>query len=82
MVFEQDKIDSILDGLFEEYNLFVMQMYGVPEPQSLCDAEALFYVQEAQLDKFCQELVVWSISLNVAHANNQTIGVHDNFSYK
>ena len=82
MVFEQDKIDSILDGLFEEYNLFVIQIYGVPELQSLYDAEAFLYVQEAQLDKFRQELVVWSVSLNVAHANNQTIGVHDNFFYK
>lgn len=44
VVSEQDQIDSILDGLPEVYNLFVMQMYGTTEPICLYDVEALLYV--------------------------------------
>lgn len=35
-----------------------MQMYETIEPLSLYDVEAFLYVQEAQLDKFWQELDV------------------------
>ena len=38
---EPDQIDSILDGLLEEYNMFVVQMYGTSEPQTLYGVEAL-----------------------------------------
>lgn len=55
-VYEQDHIDSILDGLPEEYNSFVMQMYSSPDPQYLYDVESFPYVQEAQLDQFYQVL--------------------------
>jgi histone deacetylase 1/2 len=38
-VSEQDQIDSILDGLPEEYNPFVMMMYGRSDSPSLFDDE-------------------------------------------
>lgn len=47
IVSEQDQIDSIFDGLPKEYNLNVIQMYGITEPQSLYNVEALIHVQEA-----------------------------------
>lgn len=52
LISEQDQIDSILDGLPKEYNLFVMQMYGSRFSLSLCDVEELLYVQEVHLDMF------------------------------
>lgn len=63
---KQDQIDSILDGLFEKYNTFFMQMYEGSESHSLCDVEDLLYVQEAQLDQFCQELSVSTVIANLA----------------
>lgn len=48
---EKDHIVSILDGLPEEYNSFVMQMYGYPESLILFDVKVTLYVQEARLDK-------------------------------
>lgn len=47
-----------------------MQMYDTMEYLSLYDVMALLYVQQAQLDKFQQELVVAPVSANVAHANH------------
>lgn len=76
-VIEQDQIDSILDGFPEEYNPFVMKIYGTMESFSLYDVKELLYVQEVQLDKFRQELVVANVSTNVAQANHQTCGVCD-----
>lgn len=49
---KQYQIDLILDGLLEEYNPFIIQMYGTSEPRPLYDVEAFIYVQEAQLNKF------------------------------
>src|SRR4051812_48064070 len=71
VITEQDQIDSILNGLPEEYSPFVMQMYGCPIPPTLCDVEALLYVQEAQLDKFRQELAATTVSANVPHASQR-----------
>jgi histone deacetylase 1/2 len=51
-VTEQDRIDSILEGLQEEYNLFVMMIYGRPDSSSLLDIEGLLLVQESQSKKF------------------------------
>lgn len=48
---EKDHIVSILDGLPEEYNSFVMQMYGYLEPLILFDVKVSLYVQGARLDK-------------------------------
>lgn len=58
---EKDQIDSIRDGLQDEYNPSVKQMYGSFESPILYDVEALLYVQETQLDKLRQELVVLNI---------------------
>jgi histone deacetylase 1/2 len=51
-VTEQDQIDAILEGLPEEYNPFVMMVYGRPDSPSLLDIEGLLLVQESQLEKF------------------------------
>lgn len=58
-----------------------MQMYDTMEYLSLYDVVALLYVQQAQLDKFQQELVVAPVSANVAHANHQTNGVCDQHKF-
>lgn len=76
-VLEQSKIDFILYGLPEEYNPFVMKIYGIMKCISLYCVEELLYVKEAQMDKFWKELVVAIVSANVAHANYQTSGIHD-----
>jgi histone deacetylase 1/2 len=67
-VTEQDQIHSVLEGLPEEYNPFVMMIYGRPDSLSLLDLEGLL-VQESQLEKFRQELTVPSASANVAHTS-------------
>lgn len=68
-VIEQDHIDAILEGLLEEYNSFVMMIYRRIDPPSTTDIEALLMVQEAQLEKFKQELT-GSVVVNVAHGPN------------
>ncbi|KAI5402488.1 hypothetical protein KIW84_050201 [Lathyrus oleraceus] len=69
-----------MDGLFEEYNPFVMQMYGNHVSLTLCDVEALLYVQEAPLDKFCQELAATTIATNIAHISHEVISYRGVFS--
>lgn len=69
---DQDHIDSILEGLPEEYNPFVMMVYGRIDPPSVDAIEALLLVQEAQLDKFRQELATSNVSVNVAQAKTST----------
>ncbi|KAK2357169.1 hypothetical protein QL285_094468 [Trifolium repens] len=54
-VMEQDQIDSILEELPEEYNPFVMMIYGRPDSHSLFDIEGRLFVQELQLENFRQE---------------------------
>lgn len=66
---EQDHIDIILDGLPEEYNSFVKMVYGRPGVMTISDIEALLLVQEAQLDKFRQELAISNASVNVAQSS-------------
>lgn len=52
-----------------------MMIYGKVEWTDLYDVEALLYVQEAQLDNFCQELSIPSVTVNVAQAiTNQNSG--------
>lgn len=53
---KQDQIDYIVDDLPEEYNAFVMEIYGSMESPIICDVETLIYVQEAQLNELSQEL--------------------------
>lgn len=64
--FDQDHIDTILEGLPEEYNSFVMMIYACVEPASMDDIEALLIVQDSQFEKYRQELSSSSVSLNVA----------------
>lgn len=65
----QYQINSILDGLPEEYNLFVMQIYGSPASLSLSDVEVLLYVQEARLKKICHELFASDVTANLDHTS-------------
>ncbi|KAI5401088.1 hypothetical protein KIW84_065792 [Lathyrus oleraceus] len=46
-------------------------MYGFTTPLTLCDDEALLYVQEVQLDKFRQELATSNVSANIAHTSQE-----------
>lgn len=48
-------MDYNLDGLLEEYNPFVMQMYENSESLILYNFEAFHYVKETHLDKFQQD---------------------------
>lgn len=66
---EQEQIDAVLEGLPEEYNNFVMMIYGRPDSPSPYDIEGLLLVQEAQRDKFRQELAITSVSANVAQSS-------------
>lgn len=47
--------------------MFIMMIYGKGGPINIYVMEALLYVQEAQLDKYRQELVTSSVTANVAH---------------
>lgn len=53
-------------------------IYGRIEPHSILDLEALLLVQEAQFEKYMQDLGTSSISVNVAQGpsnqNNQGDG--------
>lgn len=53
----------------ETLSLSKIRLYGCLVPPTLCDVEELLYVQEAQLDKFRQELVATTVAANVAHTN-------------
>lgn len=48
-----------------------MMIYGRPDSPSISDIEGLLLVQEAQFDKYRHELVVVTVSANVAHTNKQ-----------
>lgn len=54
-------------------------MYGSIESPSLYDLEALLYVQEAQLEKFRQELIVSTIATNIAHTIQETNNYRGSF---
>lgn len=40
---KQDQMDVVLDGHLEEYNHFVMMIYGLSDSLSLYDIEAFLY---------------------------------------
>lgn len=65
-VTEQDQINAILEGLPEEYGLFVMMIYGCSDSPSVVDIESLLLLQEAQLENFKNELT----------AGNNVVSVH------
>lgn len=52
MASKQDQIEFILVGLLEDYNPFVMQMYGERKPQSLYDVKARLYIKKLILISF------------------------------
>lgn len=57
-----------MQGFRKEYNPFIMMIYGKGEQKNIYDVEALQYVQEAQFDKYRQELVIPSSMAIVIHA--------------
>lgn len=70
-VSEQDQVDTILDGLPEDYGPFVMMIYRRSESPSVADVESLLLVQEAQFEKFKTELSTGSVSVNVTQGPMQ-----------
>ncbi|GAU30708.1 hypothetical protein TSUD_39320 [Trifolium subterraneum] len=68
---EQEQIDAILDGLSEEFNSFVMMVYSRFDNPTVEDVEGLLMLQEAQFDKFRQELTNPSVSANVAQMDSK-----------
>lgn len=72
---EQHLCDIILDGLLEEYNRFVTMMCGKYEDPTLIELEPIM-VQEAQLEKFRQELEVTNVTANVANMLPHLRNVH------
>lgn len=48
----RDEIDATLQGLLEEYNQFIMMIYGKGKPTDIYDIEPLLYMQEARLDMY------------------------------
>ncbi|KAI5387765.1 hypothetical protein KIW84_073748 [Lathyrus oleraceus] len=59
------KKDDILQGLPEEYNPFIMMAYIKTDQMDIYEVGVLLYVQEAQLDKYRQELAAPSATTNV-----------------
>ncbi|MCH95282.1 retrovirus-related Pol polyprotein from transposon TNT 1-95, partial [Trifolium medium] len=70
-VSESEQVDSILEGLPEEFNSFVMMIYSRVDTPTVEDVEALLLLQEAQFEKFKQELTNPTVSANVAHTEAQ-----------
>lgn len=70
----QDHVDAILDGLPEEYGALVMMIYRRSEPPTISKVEGLLLVQEAQLDKFKQELNPGIVTVNVAQGPHRSQG--------
>lgn len=62
----QDHLDAVLEGLPEEYNPFVMMIYSRLDTPSISEVEGLLLVQEVQFEKFRQEQVAGSMTVNVA----------------
>lgn len=66
----RDEIDAILQGLSEDYNSFIMMIYGKGKPNDIYDIDSLLYMQEAQLDMYRQELDAPSVKTNIAKASS------------
>lgn len=64
-IFERDQMDVILQGFTEEYNPFIMMIYGKVKPTDIYEVEALVYVQEAQMEKYKQELTTPNATTNI-----------------
>ncbi|MCI35565.1 retrovirus-related pol polyprotein from transposon TNT 1-94, partial [Trifolium medium] len=63
---------AILEGLPEDFNSFVMMVYSRLNTPTVDDVEALLLLQEAQFEKFRQELTNPSVSANVAQMENKS----------
>jgi hypothetical protein len=72
VVSEQEHVDAILEGLPEEFNSFVMMIYSRYESPTVEDVEALLLLQEAQFEKFKQELNNPNVSANLAQAETKS----------
>ncbi|GAU19342.1 hypothetical protein TSUD_336290 [Trifolium subterraneum] len=66
LVSDREQVDAILEGLPEEFNSFVMMVYSRFDTPTVEDVEALLLLQEAQFEKFRQELASPSVSAHVA----------------
>jgi hypothetical protein len=67
---EREHVDVILEDLPKEFNSFVLMIYERLDATFDDDIEALLLVQEAQFEKFCQELTTLGLFANIA--KNQT----------
>jgi histone deacetylase 1/2 len=70
-VSEQEQIDATLDGLPEEFNSFVMMFYSKTDEFAVEDLEALLLLQEAQFDKFRQELATLVVSAHITQSSSK-----------
>lgn len=64
---ESDQMDVLLQGLPEEYNMFIIMIYGKVETNDTYEVEASLYVEEAQMEKYKQDLTTSSATTNITH---------------
>lgn len=69
-VYDQDLVDIVLDGLPKDYNSFVMIVFTKLDSIDLTDLDSMLLVQQAQLDKFRQELPIPAVSAYLVLANS------------
>ncbi|KAI5391882.1 hypothetical protein KIW84_076616 [Lathyrus oleraceus] len=63
-------LPRLLSWLPEEYNSFIMMAYIKTEPMDIYEVNGLLYVQEAQLDKYHEELAALSATTNIVQGAN------------
>lgn len=68
IVSDQEHINAIVDGLPEEYNSFVLMIYSRLDSPSIEEVESILMMQEAQFEKYRQELTNPSVSANLAQS--------------
>ncbi|CAJ2646763.1 unnamed protein product [Trifolium pratense] len=78
IVSEREQVDAILEGLPEEFNPFVMMVYSRFETPVVEEVEALLLLQEAQFEKFRQELANPSVSTNIAQMDTKSNSSNSN----
>lgn len=62
---ERDQIGAIFQGLPEEYNSFIIMAYNITDPMYIYEVDGFLYVQEAELEKYPQELAAPSATSNI-----------------
>lgn len=65
-------LHSLLLSLLGSSFQFIMMMYGKGGSIDIFEVEGLLYIQEAQLDKFCQELVTHNATANIVEPQTNT----------